>query len=59
MRHEVQYKAGDRSHQKQQAKASVTKSKKRKSQTQLMLEAAERNKAERKAGKPPTIEIFC
>jgi hypothetical protein len=55
----VQYKAGDRSHQKQQAKASVTKSKKRKSQTQLMLEAAERNKAERKAGKPPTIEIFC
>ncbi len=59
MRHDIDYKATDRSQQKQQAKANTTKAKKRKSQTQLMLEAAERNKAERKEGKSPTIDIFC
>lgn len=58
MRHDIEYKAGDRNAEKAQAKAKARKTK-RKSQDQLMLEAAERNKAERKAGKPQTIEIFC
>lgn len=59
MRHDIEYKAGDYSQQKQQAKGSTTKAKKRKSQEQLMLEAAQRNKLERKSGKAPTLEIFC
>jgi hypothetical protein len=59
MRHELDYKAGDRNAEKAESKAKARKTKKRKSQDQLMLEAAERNKSERKAGKPQTIEIFC
>lgn len=59
MRHDIEYKAADHGEQKQQAKPNASKPKKRKTQTQLMLEAAARNKAERKEGKSPTIEIFC
>jgi hypothetical protein len=59
MRHDIQYKVADRSEQKRQAKANTTKAKKRKSQEQLMLEAAQRNRLERKSGKAPTLEIYC
>jgi hypothetical protein len=41
------------------AAAKQAAKRKRKSQDQLLLEAAQRNKAERKAGQSPTIEIFC
>lgn len=59
MRHDIEYKANEHSEQKQQAKPNASKPKKRKTQTQLMLEAAERNKLERKEGKSPTLQIFC
>lgn len=62
MRREIQYKSDAKpaSQQSEDAKPKLTKAKKRrKSQTQRILEAAARNKEERKQGKKPTIEIYC
>lgn len=57
MKTEVEYKAADKPAAKSAPKKPAAK--KRKSQTKLQLEAAEKNLADRKAGKTPEIKVFC
>jgi hypothetical protein len=57
MKTEITYKAADKPAAKAEAKKPVRK--KRKSQTALQLEAAEKNLADRKAGNKPDVQIFC
>jgi hypothetical protein len=56
MKMEINYKA-DKPAAKAEAKKPARK--KRKSRTTLQLEAAEKNLADRKAGKKPEIQIYC
>ncbi len=56
MKMEINYKA-DKPTAKAEAKKPVRK--KRKSLTTLQLEAAEKNLADRKAGKKPEIQVYC
>jgi hypothetical protein len=57
MKTDIEYKATDKPAAKAEAKKPARK--KRKSLTTLQLEAAEKNLADRKAGKKPEIQIYC